>query len=178
MPLASTARPTRIGRRLSSLPSRIGRLGHQRGRGASCRPLLRPASTSTAAASSAKSCPRLPRRELATHAAQSGEQQRRSHRRLRGSSETSRQLCGRFFCTPGVRSQRGLRRSPTPKLDAASMGHGAPWQGTQWQRLGSTLLCGCSVTGHRSSGRDLQTRSRAKKRLVTAAGGMYDPFQD
>ena len=177
MPLASTARPTRIGRRLSSLPSRIDRLGHQRGRGASCRPLLRPASTSTAAASSAKSCPRLPRRELAAHAAQSGEQQRRSHRRLRGSSETSRQLCGRFFCTPEGRSQRGLRRSPTPKLDAASMGHGAPWQGTQWQRLGSMLLCGCSVTGHLSSGRDLQTGSRAKNGSLQLQEACMTPFR-
>ena len=86
MPLASTARPARIGRRLSSLPSRVDRLGHQRGRGASCRPLLRPASTSTAAASSAKSCPRLPRRELAAHTAHSGERQRR------GTPQTSRRL--------------------------------------------------------------------------------------
>ena len=162
MPLASTARPARIGRRLSSLPSRIDRLGHQRGRGASCRPLLRPASTSAAAASSAKSCPRLPRRELAAHAAQSGEQQRRSHRRLRGSSETSRQLCGRFFCTPGVRSQRGLRRSPAPKVGAAFMGDSPPRQGTQWQRLGSMLSCGCSVTGRCNSWRDLQTHPEQK----------------
>ena len=86
MPLASTARPARIGRRLGSLPSRVDRLGHQRGRSASCRPPLRPASTSTAAASSAKSCPRLPRRELAAHAAQSGERQRRS------APQTSRRL--------------------------------------------------------------------------------------
>ena len=146
MPLASTARPARIGRRLSSLPSRIDRLGHQRGRGASCRPLLRPASTSTAAASSAKSCPRLPRRELAAHAAQSGEQQRRSHRRLRGSSETSRQLCGRWFAHP-TRSQRGPCRSPAQKIDAASLGHSAPCQGTQWEHLGSMLVCGCLGTG-------------------------------
>ena len=108
------------------------------------RPLLRPASTSTAAASSAKSCPRLPRREMAAHAAQSGEQQRRGATadfeaalRLRGSSETSRQLCGRFICTPGVRSQRGLRRSPALKVGAAFMGDSPPRQGTQWQPLGS-----------------------------------------
>ena len=122
------------------------------------RPLLRPASTSTAAASSAKSCPRLPRRELAAHAAQSGEQQRRSARRLRGGSQTSRRLPGRFFCSPGVHSQRGLRRSPAPKVGAAFMGDSPPRQGTQWQRLGSMLSCGCSVTGRCSSRRDLQTR--------------------
>ena len=78
--------------------------------------------------------------------------------RLRGSSETSRQLCGRFFCTPGVRSQRGLRRSPAPKVGAAFMGDSPPRQGTQWQRLGSMLSCGCCVTGRCSSRRDLQTR--------------------
>ena len=97
--------------------------------------------------------------------------------RLRGSSETSRQLCGRFFCTPEGRSQRGLRRSPTPKLDAASMGHGAPWQGTQWQRLGSMLLCGCSVTGHLSSGRDLQTGSRAKNGSLQLQEACMTPFR-
>ena len=156
MPLASTARPARIGRRLGSLPSRVDRLGHQRGRSASCRPPLRPASTSTAAASSAKSCPRLPRRELAAHAAQSGERQQR------GAAQPSRQLCGRFFCTPGGRIQRGLRRSPAPKLDATSMGDSPAWQGTQWQPLGVMLSCGCSVTGHLSSGRDLQTQPSAK----------------
>ena len=175
MPLASTARPARIGRRLSSLPSRIDRLGHQRGRGASCRPPLRPASTAAAAASSARSCPRLPRRELAAHAAQSGERQRRS------APQTSRQAlrprCGRFFCTPGGRSQRRLRRSPTPKIGAASLGDSPPCQGTQSQRLESMLLCSCSVTGHRSSQRDLQTTTRSKIWLVTAVGGIYDPFQ-
>ena len=162
MPLASTARPARIGRRLSSLPSRVDRLGHQRGRGASCRPLLRPASTSTAAASSAKSCPRLPRRELAAHAAQSGERQRRATRRLRGRSQTSRTLPGRFFSTPGGRSQRGLRRSPAPKVGAVFMGDSPPRQGTQWQRLGSMLSCGCSVTGRCNSWRDLQTHPEQK----------------
>ena len=171
MPLASTARPARIGRRLSSLPSRVDRLGHQRGRGASCRPPLRPASTPTAAASSAKSCPRLPRRELAAHTAHSGERQRR------GTPQTSRRLPGRFFCTPGGRSQRRLRRSPRPKIGAASLGDSPPCQGTQSQRLESMLLCSCSVTGHRSSQRDLQTTTRSKIWLVTAVGGIYDPFQ-
>ena len=59
--------------------------------------------------------------------------------RLRGSSVTA---AFARFCTPGGRSQRGLRRSPAPELDAASMGHRAPCQGTQWQRLGSMLSCG------------------------------------
>ena len=76
--------------------------------------------------------------------------------RLRGGSLAA------AFAPPGGRSQRGLRRSSAPKLDAGSMGHGAPCQGTQWQRLGSILSCGCSVAGHRSSGRDLQARPRAK----------------
>ena len=126
VPLTGRARPARIGRRLGSLPSRIDRLGHQRGRGASCRRPLRPASTATAAASSARSCPRLPRPELAAHAAQSGERQRRSQ------PQTSRTLPGHFFCTPGGRSQRGLRRSPAPKVGAAFMGDSPPRQGTQW----------------------------------------------
>ena len=83
-------------------------------------------------------------------------------RRLRGGSQTSRRLPGRCFCTPGGRSQRGLRRSPAPELDAASMGHRAPCQGTQWQRLGSMLSCGCSVTGRCNSWRDLQTHPEQK----------------
>ena len=76
--------------------------------------------------------------------------------RLRGGSLAA------AFAPPGGRSQRGLRRSPAPKVGAAFMGDSPPCQGTQWQRLGSMLSCGCSVTGHRSSGRDLHTRPRAK----------------
>ena len=72
--------------------------------------------------------------------------------RLRGGSLAA------AFAPPGGRSQRGLRRSPAPKIGAASMGHSAPCQGTQWQRLGSMLSCGCCVTGRCSSRRDLQTR--------------------
>ena len=98
-------------------------------------------------------------------------------RRLRGGSQTSTRLPGRFFCTPGGRSQRRLRRSPRPKIGAASLGDSPPCQGTQSQRLESMLLCSCSVTGHRSSQRDLQTTTRSKIWLVTAVGGIYDPFQ-
>ena len=83
-------------------------------------------------------------------------------RRLRGGSQTSRRLPGRFFSTPGGRSQRGLRRSPAPKVGAVFMGDSPPRQGTQWQRLGSMLSCGCSVTGRCNSWRDLQTHPEQK----------------
>ena len=76
--------------------------------------------------------------------------------RLRGGSLAA------AFAPPGGRSQRGLRRSPAPKIGAASMGHSAPCQETQWQRLGSMLSCGCSVTGRCNSWRDLQTHPEQK----------------
>ena len=98
VPSANASRPAHISRHPSLTRGRMDQLEHQHGRGASCRPPLRPASTAAAAASSARSCPRLPRRELAAQAAQGGEKQRRALRRLRGSSETSRQLCDRCFC--------------------------------------------------------------------------------
>ena len=67
-------------------------------------------------------------------------------RRLRGGSQTSRRLPGRFFCTPGGRSQRRLRRSPTPKIGAAFMGdspHVRGRNGSVWGR------CWCLAAGCR-----------------------------